>query len=562
MRKISLIIFIITGSLLYQTNLFSKIVENNNFNQKYLSSYFSALLSYDNQNNQKALKYFNSSKFLLNKHDNFLREYIFSLVENGELSKAIKQIKLSKNKNSSKFFEAKLLLVIDDMKKKKFSKAKSALAELIQFQDNGTYEYIIYETLKSYNNLFFNNIIDEDQENFGKLSLITLAFQNCFKNSDKTSEYFINLINTVDGDYSRYIFFYLANLASNKNFEEAKNTSSSIESLSSGLLILQAKEWIDTLKYKKFNQHFSCKSSNDLLAEFFFLISNLYSSQEEYQKSNFYLNISNFLNPKFYFNLSLLAENYILNENYESAKKIYKKFNNNDQVYRWYKIKQIGKIIEIKQNNEEALLFIENEFKKIKNPSIKILFDLANIYKRNKNFNKSIKYYSTILLKLEKNSDAYASILYRRGGSHERLGDYKSSDKDLIKSLEINPDAPYVLNYLAYSWLERKYKIDEAIEMLDRAYSKKKNDPYIIDSVGWGYYLIGDYLNAEKYIKKAVILMPDDPIVNDHYGDILWMLNRKLQAKYFWENVLNLESSDDEMKKKIKEKLLNGPNKI
>ena len=433
---------------------------------------------------------------------------------------------------------------------------------MIEFQGNGTYEYIIYETLKSYNNLFFNNIIDEDQENFGKLSLITLAFQNCFKNSDKTSEYFINLINTVDGDYSRYIFFYLANLASNKNFEEAKNTSSSIESLSSGLLILQAKEWIDTLKYKKFNQHFSCKSSNDLLAEFFFLISNLYSSQEEYQKSNFYLNISNFLNPKFYFNLSLLAENYILNENYEAAKKIYKKFNNNDQVYRWYKIKQIGKIIEIKQNNEEALLFIENEFKKIKNPSIKILFDLANIYKRNKNFNKSIKYYSTILLKLEKNSDAYASILYRRGGSHERLGDYKSSDKDLIKSLEINPDAPYVLNYLAYSWLERKYKIDEAIEMLDRAYSKKKNDPYIIDSVGWGYYLIGDYLNAEKYIKKAVILMPDDPIVNDHYGDILWMLNRKLQAKYFWENVLNLESSDDEMKKKIKEKLLNGPNKI
>tara|TARA_Y100000590_G_scaffold27846_1_gene31199 strand:- start:686 stop:2374 length:1689 start_codon:yes stop_codon:yes gene_type:complete len=562
MRKISLIIFIITGSLLYQTNLFSKIVENNNFNQKYLSSYFSALLSYDNQNNQKALKYFNSSKFLLNKHDKFLREYIFSLVENGELSKAIKQIKLSKNKNSSKFFEAKLLLVIDDMKKKKFSKAKSALAELIEFQGNGTYEYIIYETLKSYNNLFFNNIIDEDQENFGKLSLITLAFQNCFKNSDKTSEYFINLINTVDGDYSRYIFFYLANLASNKNFEEAKNTSSSIESLSSGLLILQAKEWIDTLKFKKFNQHFSCKSSNDLLAEFFFLISNLYSSQEEYQKSNFYLNISNFLNPKFYFNLSLLAENYILNENYEAAKKIYKKFNNNDQVYRWYKIKQIGKIIEVKQNDEEALLFIENEFKKIKNPSIKILFDLANIYKRNKNFNKSIKYYSTILLKLEKNSDAYASILYRRGGSYERLGDYKSSDKDLIKSLEINPDAPYVLNYLAYSWLERKYKIDEAIEMLGRAYSKKKNDPYIIDSVGWGYYLIGDYLNAEKYIKKAVILMPDDPIVNDHYGDILWMLNRKLQAKYFWENVLNLESSDDEMKKKIKEKLLNGPNKI
>ena len=110
--------------------------------------------------------------------------------------------------------------------------------------------------------------------------------------------------------------------------------------------------------------------------------------------------------------------------------------------------------------------------------------------------------------------------------------------------------------------LERKYKIDEAIKMLDKAYSQKKDDPYIIDSVGWGYYLIGDYSNAEKYIKKAVILMPDDPIVNDHYGDILWMLDRKLQAKYFWENVLNLDTAEDEIKKKIKDKLINGLNKL
>ena len=114
------------------------------------------------------------------------------------------------------------------------------------------------------------------------------------------------------------------------------------------------------------------------------------------------------------------------------------------------------------------------------------------------------------------------------------------SDKDLLKSLEISPEEPYVLNYLAYSWLERKYKINEAIEMLQRAYKLKKNDPYIIDSVGWGYYLIGDYIRAEKYLVKAVQFMPDDPIVNDHYAEILWKLNRKIQAKYFWENVLEM----------------------
>ena len=560
-KKLFILIFII-GSTLYQTNLFSKITENNNFNQKYLSSYFSALLSYDNQNNQRALKFFNSSKFLLNKHDEFLREYLFSLVENGEILKGIKQIKFAKNKNSSEFFEAKLLLVIENMKKNNFSRAKSNLLELKKFKENGTYEYIIYETIKSYNDLFLNDIIDSDQENFGKLSLITSAFQNCYKNSDKTNDYFINLINTDDGDYSRYIFFYLSNLANEKNFDEMRNISSSIEPLSNSLLISQAKEWIDASKFKKFTKHFSCKSSEDLLAEFFFLISNLYSSQEEYQKSNFYLNISNFLNPKFYFNLALLAENYVYNENFESAKKIYNKFDNNDLVYRWYKIKQIAKIIEEKENKDKALLFVKNEFKKIKNPSIKILFDLANIYKRNKKYIKSIEYYSNILLSLEKNSDTYASILYRRGGSYERLGNYESSDKDLIHSLEINPDAPYVLNYLAYSWLERNHKIDEAIQMLQKAYIGKENDPYITDSVGWGYYLIGDYERAEKYLRRAVELMPEDPIVNDHYGDVLWQLNRKMQANYFWKNVLEFEDTEEKMKKDIQNKLLNGPNKI
>ena len=94
--------------------------------------------------------------------------------------------------------------------------------------------------------------------------------------------------------------------------------------------------------------------------------------------------------------------------------------------------------------------------------------------------------------------------------------------------------------------------------MLDKAYNQKKNDPFIIDSVGWGYYLIGDFINAENFIKKAIQLMPNDPIVNDHYGDILWKLNRKIQAKYYWQSALNSEESKDEMKKDISKKLLKG----
>ena len=131
-----------------------------------------------------------------------------------------------------------------------------------------------------------------------------------------------------------------------------------------------------------------------------------------------------------------------------------------------------------------------------------------------------------------------------------------------LKSLEINPNEPHVLNYLAYSWLERNYKIDFAIEMLEQAYAQRENNPYIIDSIGWAYYLTGEYVEAEKLLRKAVQIMPLDPIVNDHYGDILWKLGRKTQANYFWKNVLTFEDTKDEMKEDIFYKLLKGPKKI
>ena len=118
--------------------------------------------------------------------------------------------------------------------------------------------------------------------------------------------------------------------------------------------------------------------------------------------------------------------------------------------------------------------------------------------------------------------------------------------------MEVNPDDAYVLNYLAYSWLEREYKIETSLQMLEKAYAKRRNDPYIIDSIGWAYYLVNDFKKAENFLKQAVQLMPNDPIVNDHYGDILWKLDRKIQARYFWKSVLDLDETENEMKKKLK----------
>jgi len=558
MRLNLLKIFFIIVTLLYQSTAYSKATDNNEFNYKYLSSYLSALLSYDNQNNDLALKYFNSSKDLLNEHDQFLKKYVFSLVADGQISKAIKYIQYSKNKNNSSFFEANLLLVLDSLKKKNFVKTSKLLTNLKAFQQNGTYEFIIYETLKSYNKLFLDGIIESPNQNFGKLSLITTAFQNCYLNSNKTNSHFINLINSAEGDYSRYLFFYLTKLIENKDYDSAIQIASTIDPLTSDLLIAQTKKWIDQSNFKKFKKHFSCKQEADILAEFFFLISNLYSSQGEYEKSNFFLNISNYLNPKFYFNLSLLAEDYFVNSNFDLAKKVLEKFDEEDEIYNWYKIKKKAQIIAKQQNENQSLKFVEKKLLEFKNPSTRIIFDMANIYKNYKKYEKAIEYYSIVLSQIDENSEAYADILYRRGGSYERLGQYQKSDSDLLLSLEIIPEDPYVINYLAYSWLERNYKIQEAIQMLEKAYEQKKSDPYIIDSIGWGYYLNGDYAKAEKYLKQAIQLMPNDPIVNDHYGDILWKLDRKLQARYFWESVLNFKTTEDDMKKSILNKLLKG----
>ena len=554
-------IFYIIFALLYQTVGYTKTSDKNDFNYKYLSSYFSALISFDNQKNNKALEFFESSKYLKKKHNNYLKEYVYSLVLDGQIKKAVNQIKSSRNLKNSNFFEGKLLLVLDLMNKKKYIQASNTIKSFNVSNEN-TYEFIIIKTLESFNNLFKNKKLQYSTSDFGKLSLIVNAFQNCYLNSNKTDSHFLNLINSAEGDYSRYLFFYLSNVIENKDYKTAKQISKTIEPFSSTLLISQSKKWIDNENYKKFNKHFSCQNENDLLSEFFFLISNLYSSQNIIETSNFYLSVSNYLNPKFYFNLSLLAENYYDNDNFDISREILEKFSSEDEIYFWYKIKKIAQIISEEENDDKSLKYIEDNISYLKQKSPKILFDLANIYKNFENYKIAIDYYTQVLNQIDKNSNMYADVLYRRGGTYERLKNYSKADKDLLMSLNIRPDHAYTLNYLSYSWLERNIKIEQAMKMLMRAYELRENDPYITDSVGWGYYLIGDFINAEKYLRKAVELMPDDPIVNDHYGDVLWQLDRKLQAKYFWEHVLELEDTEEEMKKDIENKLIDGPRKI
>ncbi len=548
--------------LIYQSSVYSKNKDINEFNSKNFSSYFSALVSYDNQKNTDALKFFNLSDSLINKHDPYLKKYVFSLVLEGKIKQSIKQLKKSSGKKSSDFFEAYLILTLDSIKKKNFKKSNRYLNELSRFKENSTFELIIYESLKNYIYLFENKQTLLNNNTLGNLSLVSKIFHSCYIGEKATQAHFENLVNSDEVNYSRYIFFYINYLIEQNQFNKAKEITDQIDILNSSLLIAQTKNWIDKKEFERFNQIFSCKNETDVLSEFFFLIASIYSSEDEIEKSNFYLSISRFLNPKFNFNLSLFVENYYNSKNYRKSEKVLSNFDKDDDLYYWYKIKIKKQIILKELGQDEAYNFINLKFKKIKKPSIKILFDMGNIMKVFEKHQIAINYYDEILSKINENSDIYAEILYRRGGSYERLKKFKKSDEDLLKSLEINPNDAYVLNYLAYSWLERNYKIDTAIKMLQKAYQKENNDPFIIDSVGWGYYLVNDLVKAESFLRRAIELMPNDPIVNDHYGDVLWKMDRKIQAKYYWQSILKFEDTEESMKEKIKIKLLKGLKKI
>tara|TARA_B100000963_G_scaffold361997_1_gene401827 strand:+ start:1400 stop:3082 length:1683 start_codon:yes stop_codon:yes gene_type:complete len=549
--------FLFIALIIYQISFNSQSASFDSLNSKNISKYFSGIVAYENKDNSSALEFFNSSKILLNTHEPYLKKYVNSLVLENKITQAINLIKNNQNKNQI-FFDAYLLLIVDSLKKNDLEKAYRHVNKLKELDEQNGFNSAISVSLKQYIYLFKEKKFLGEKQNFGKLSIISEAFQRCYLNDKNTNSYFLKLINDTEGDYTRYIFFYLSYLIQSNRLQDAKILTDDIEYINSTLLLSQGKSWIKKGNPEKLTRVFSCRNPNDVISEFLFLISNLYSSQNNFNKSNFYLNLSNFLNPKFKFNLALVAENQYFNQEYLKAKKTLKVFKKEDNFYYWFRVKKEAQIIEKQRNKKESLNYITAEFNKIDQPNNKILFDIANFYKNSKEYEQAIKYYTKLLESFDISSEMKSDLLYRRGGSYERLNKFQKADEDLLQALEITPDDAYILNYLAYSWLERDYKIYEAIDMLKIAYEATTDDPYIIDSIGWAYYLIDDFIKAEKFLKRAVELMPDDPIVNDHYGDILWRLNRKIQARYFWSNVLEMDDAEEEMIKKINIKLVEG----
>ena len=533
-----------------------------------ISNYFSGIVSANQDYTDLAFKYLTKVKSLKNTHPNFNFQFIRTLVLLGKFEEAFAFSKSVWNEEKL-FFEADLLLGIESFLKKDYLSAQKHFDRLnkisqgnILFEDflgNFLLSWIKADELNKEESFkFYNKIPDR----YGTLKQIQNTFLQCYFDLPDARVGFEKLINDKEFTFSRYNFFlvnYL--LQKNKNLEAEKIIKVSKIKYNTNLLIKQSEDFIlknDSHKVKNF---FNCKNPKDNIAEIFYVLANLYSSEKNYQMSNFYLKISLFLNKKFTPNKSLLAENFFYQNKYELSKKIYLSLKSIGSIYSWYASKSIATILLDTDGKEYSVSSLENEFNSITNPSYEHYYELANFYKDNEYYKESIKYYFLVLENISEDHHLIPKILDRRGTSYERIGDWEKAEKDLTDSLKISPDPPYVLNYLAYSWIEKGINIEKSLSMLERATELKENDGYIIDSLGWAYYRNKNYENAEKFLQRAVELMPLDPIINDHYADALWMQNKIIQARHVWKQVLTLDSVEEELKDKVSKKLIFGINK-
>jgi Flp pilus assembly protein TadD len=139
------------------------------------------------------------------------------------------------------------------------------------------------------------------------------------------------------------------------------------------------------------------------------------------------------------------------------------------------------------------------------------------------------------------------TLFYFRGICYERSKQWPKAEADFKKALDLNPEQPLVLNYLGYSWVDQGLNLEEAFKMLRRAVELRPNDGYIVDSLGWAHYKLGQYTEAAETLEKAIDLKPADPILNDHLGDAYWRVNRRIEAHFQWNHARDMGPDPEDL---------------
>jgi tetratricopeptide (TPR) repeat protein len=188
---------------------------------------------------------------------------------------------------------------------------------------------------------------------------------------------------------------------------------------------------------------------------------------------------------------------------------------------------------------------------------IDALLVLGTILRSKERHTEAVQVYDQAIARTSPVEARHWSLFYSRGISLERSKQWSRAEADFLKALELQPEQPDVMNYLAYSWVEQGLNYERAQKMLERAVELRPNAGHIVDSLGWVLYRTGKVAESVPVLERAVELVPDDPTLLDHLGDALWRVGRREEARFQWKRSLQ-SKPEPELKTQLERKLRDG----
>ncbi len=269
-----------------------------------------------------------------------------------------------------------------------------------------------------------------------------------------------------------------------------------------------------------------------------------------------YLRLSMFLAPDNDETTVLLAKYYENIGQYQPAIEQYEKIGSKSDFYLTSQVSIADNLYVVGERKKSVKLL-----KKLsrKNPdSTLILLSLADLLRKDGRYDDAAGAYSKMIDRISTPELKNWPMFFARGICFERAGKWQQAEADLLKSLELKPGQPEVLNYLGYSWIDRNMNIEQAKSMVEEAVKERPDDAQVIDSMGWVLFKTKDFENASKFLERAAEITPYDSVINNHLGDSYWKQGRYNEARFQWQRALKFKNSDEVLDDDLKEKLKNG----
>ncbi|MDA9179857.1 tetratricopeptide repeat protein [Emcibacteraceae bacterium] len=295
-------------------------------------------------------------------------------------------------------------------------------------------------------------------------------------------------------------------------------------------------------------------SLDEGFAEIFYTVSTILMQDNVKSIATNFLQYAAFFKPEFPLVHFLQAQIFESDQYYRGAQNEFDKIKTDSPLYFQSKLQRAWLYNDMDRPEETiaALLKLEKEYP----DNREVLNSIAEFYRMNERFAEAIPAYSKVIDNIEEENVRDWIIYYTRGIVFDQEKRWAEAEMDFKKALEIRPEQPMVLNYLAYSWVDRGLNYVEAKKMLIRAVELRPNDGYIVDSLGWALYKMGDYEEAVPVLERAAQLETQDWAINDHLGDAYWTVGRKNEARFQWRHALSLSPDEDKIdliKSKIKD---------